>query len=95
MGKTKSVIYEDMTHCLVCGSPYIQVHHIFYGTANRKISDRLGYIAPLCQEHHTGPTGVHFNRLHDEILKRQAQEHYEANTGTREDFISLFGKSYI
>lgn len=95
MGKAKSAIVKCMENCFVCGSPYVQIHHIFYGTANRKISDRYGYVLPLCQEHHTGQTGVHFNKDMDLHFKRLAQEHYEANHGTREDFRREFGKSYL
>ena len=84
-----------MDQCYVCGSPYVQVHHILYGTANRKISDKLGYVAPLCQEHHTGSTGVHFNKALDLHLKKLAQEHFEANLGNRKEFIDTFGKSYL
>lgn len=95
MGKTASVVVKDMKHCYVCGSPYVQIHHIFYGTANRKISDQYGYVVPLCQEHHTGSTGVHFNKPLDLHLKELSQEHFEANYGTREAFIKEFGRSYI
>lgn len=95
MAKITSVIFEDMEHCFVCGSTYVQVHHILYGTANRKISDKLGYVAPLCQKHHTGSTGVHFNKALDLRLKKLAQEHFEANLGNRSEFISTFGKSYL
>ena len=95
MGKTASVIFENMGQCLVCCSPYIQVHHIFYGTANRKLSDKYGYVAPLCQEHHTGDHGVHFNKPLDIHLKRMAQLHFEVMHGSREDFIRVFGKNYL
>ncbi|MGD6877863.1 hypothetical protein [Bacillus infantis] len=95
MGKTASVIFEDMKHCFVCGSPYVQVHHIFYGTANRKLSDKYGYIAPLCAEHHTGSNGVHFNKHLDMHLKKLSQEHFERQIGAREEFRRVFGKSYL
>lgn len=95
MAKRASVIFEDMEHCFVCGSPYVQVHHILYGTANRKISDKLGYVAPLCQEHHTGSIGVHFNKALDLHLKKLAQKHFEANLGNRKAFIDTFGKSFM
>ncbi len=95
MGKVKSVIVDDMEHCLVCGSPYIQVHHILYGTANRKLSDQYGYVVALCQEHHTGSTGVHFNKPLDLHLKKLAQKHFEGKIGTREHFREVFGKSYL
>jgi len=95
MGKTKSVIFKDMEHCFVCGSSRVQVHHIFYGTANRKISDRYGYVVALCQEHHTGTQGVHFNKPLDMHLKKLAQEHFEGLYGARNEFIKTFGKSYL
>ena len=96
MARTASVIFSDMEQCIVCGSPYVEVHHIFPGTANRKISDRYGYVAPLCQYHHTGTAeGVHHNKDFMKRLKQEAQKHYEANHGTRKDFIKTFGKSYL
>jgi hypothetical protein len=91
----KSVIFDDMEHCFVCGQPYPQHHHIFGGTANRKVSDRYGYIAPLCREHHTGNAGVHFNKPLDLHLKKLAQKHFEGEFGARNEFIKVFGKSYL
>ncbi len=95
MGKVKSVIVDDMEHCLVCGSPYIEIHHIIFGVANRKLSDKYGLVVPLCVEHHRGNTGVHQNRDLDLHLKKLAQEHFEAEFGTREYFRTVFGKSYL
>ncbi len=96
MGKVKSVLFEDMDHCYVCGRPYPHHHHIIYGVANRKISDRYGYIAPLCDIHHNmSNEGVHFNKELDLHLKRMAQQHFEKNHGSREDFIKIMGRSFI
>lgn len=81
--------------CVVCGSPYVQKHHIFPGTANRKISDRRGYIIPLCAEHHTGANGIHRNRGMALRWMELAQMHYERNFGSRREFIQEFGKSYL
>ena len=81
--------------CVVCGSPYVQRHHIFYGTANRKKADAYGYIIPLCAEHHTGRHGIHFDPDMANHWKVIAQEHFERHHGTREDFIREFGRSYI
>lgn len=41
----KSIIVEDMTKCVLCGSPNVEVHHAIHGTANRKIAGqvRLNY----------------------------------------------------
>jgi hypothetical protein len=52
-------------------------------------------VLPLCQEHHTGSRGVHFNKEMDLHFKQEAQKHFEANHGSRKDFIKVFGKSYL
>lgn len=95
MGKTKSIIVDRMDNCFVCGSPYVEVHHIMYGTANRKLSDKYGLIVPLCQEHHRGQTGVHFKRSLDLHLKKLAQEKFNAVYGANKSFLEVFGKNYI
>lgn len=94
MGK-KSKLTEDMKHCYICGSSVVQIHHVFGGTANRKISDALGYVVPLCPMHHTGCKGVHANRELDLKIKRDAQRVFEQKDGTRKDFRKLFGKSWL
>lgn len=94
MGKKKSIIVECMDNCFVCGSPYTEVHHIIYGTANRKLSDKYGLIVPLCNEHHRGQTGVHFNRDFDLYLKKLAQEKFNSVYGADKSFVEVFGKNY-
>lgn len=88
----ESIIQSEKT-CYVCGSPYIQVHHIYYGVKNRKISDRYGCIAYLCQAHHTGNNGVHFNIEFDRHLKEECQRAFEQKY--TENFTSLFGRNYL
>ena len=90
----KSPIWDAGKYCVVCGSPEVELHHIFPGSS-RKASDRHGYIIPLCREHHTGDTGIHFNRPMALYWMKLAQRHYEANTGTRDEFRKEFGKSYL
>lgn len=98
MGKDaemKSIIQSEKA-CYVCGTTYnLHSHHICYGTSNRKQSEKYGLKVWLCQEHHTGNTGVHFNKPLDLHLKKLAQEHFEAKYGTREYFRSVFGRSYL
>ena len=91
----KSIIVDCMDNCFVCGSPYTEVHHVIYGTANRKLSDKYGLVVPLCHEHHRGQTGVHFNRDFDISLKKLAQEKFNAVYGANKSFIKVFGKSYL
>lgn len=90
----KSIIVDDLTQCIVCGSPYVQIHHCIYGTANRKNSDKFGLIVPLCMEHHTGRNGVHFNKDFDTYLKKLSQERFEAVYGENMTFQDVFGKNY-
>lgn len=91
-----SIIQEDLTECFVCKTTRnIHRHHVFFGTANRKQSDKYGCVVALCQEHHTGASGVHFNRDLDLHLKKLSQEAFEARFGARNEFIRVFGKNYL
>ncbi len=91
----ESIITKDMDHCYECGSPYVEVHHCLHGTANRRLADKYKLVVPLCPIHHRGNRGVHQNALFDLRLKRTAQEAFEREYGTRDDFRSIFGKSYL
>ena len=72
----KSIITDNLERCYICGKPYPEIHHIFYGTANRKLSDRYGLVVPLCYHHHRGPAGAHFNRKLDDKLKGIAEKRF-------------------
>ena len=81
----------------ISGSTYnLEEHHIFFGTANRKVSEKNGLKVWLTSEEHRGTYGVHgkFGRDLDIKLKQDAQRKYE-ETHTREDFIKLIGKNYL
>lgn len=90
----KSII-QDEKKCYVCGQYHrLENHHIIYGTANRKKSEKYGLKLWLYTEHHRGTKGVHNNRELDLTLKRLAQTVFE-ETHTREEFRNIFGKSYL
>jgi hypothetical protein len=92
----KSIITEDLEHCLLCGSTNnIEMHHVFFGTADRKISDKYGLVVPLCAFHHRGNFGVHGDRTLDLMLKEMCQTIFETKVGSREDFMKLFGRNYL
>jgi uncharacterized protein YifN (PemK superfamily) len=90
-----SVLTNDLGHCFICGRTNPEIHHIFFGTSNREISGKLGYVIPLCTEDHRGNRGVHHNRPFDYMLKCFAQQHFEQNIGNRDEFRKRFGKSYL
>jgi hypothetical protein len=88
-------ILQTEKECFVCKATYgLEEHHCIYGSANRKQSELHGLKVWLCAEHHRGNSGVHFNRELDLSIKRFAQTEFE-KTHTREDFIRIFGKSYL
>lgn len=92
----KSLLQRNKA-CYICGTTLnLHLHHIFYGTANRKLSDADGCVVYLCQRHHTGAAGVHSNRKIDLTLKARCQiEWQKQNNKTIEDFIARYGKNYI
>lgn len=93
----KSII-QNKKVCYVCGTTtWLEEHHIFEGTANRKLSEKYGLKIYLCHRHHTEvPDGIHFDKWLRDRTKQEAQkifmEHYDKTT---EDFIKIFGKNYI
>ena len=72
----KSILQEER-ECWVCRYPYVEEHHVFYGTANRALSEKYGLKVYLCHEHHTGNSGVHFNPQLDKQLKEAAEEKFK------------------
>ena len=89
---------DKKDRCFLCGrNDWIETHHIFNGTANRKKSEKYGLTVHLCHWcHNEPPRGVHFNSDRDLRLKRIAQkeamEYYGWNI---DDFIKIFGKNYL
>lgn len=100
----KSILHnkEDKT-CFLCivladdssQKKVLHEHHVFYGTSNRKNSEKYGLKVYLCPAHHNmSHDSVHFNKDYDEIVKITAQRVFEKDH-TREEFISIFGKNYL
>lgn len=90
-----SVFTDDMDHCYFTGTDPVERHHIF-GGVNRKNSEKYGFIVPLRPDIH--PNGVYAGqsaKLIDVKLKTMAQEYFEREYGTRDDFRRIFGKSYL
>lgn len=88
---------DDMTKCWKCGKFGTEKHHVIFGSANRKQADKYGLLVGLCYEHHRGTSGVHGRdgKHLNEDLKYYAQYAFEQKIGSREDFMKIFGKSYM
>lgn len=94
---SKSIISNE-PRCLICNTTLnLHRHHIFYGTANRKKSEKHGCWCFLCAIHHNmSPHSVHLDHELDLKVKQMTQRTLERDHGwTREKFIEEFGKSYL
>ena len=66
-------------------------HHIFEGP-NRKMSEKYGLWVYLCAKHHNfSSEGVHFNKMLDNFLKREAKRFF-LKEHTEEEFMQAFGR---
>ena len=97
---------KERKTCFLCGrTAYTERHHIFSGTANRKLSEEDGLVVDLCHScHNEPPNGVHFNKDNMHRLHVHGQRIWEmgkiVNDGmtdeqAREAFIKRYGRSYL
>ena len=95
----KSIIQKDRSRCYLCGKNAsfepLDEHHVYGGLGYRDLSEKYGLKVYL--HHHTCHLyGVHKDASLGYELKRnvqkQAMEYYHWSV---DDFIAIFGKSYI
>lgn len=104
MAKT-SLLKTIKGRCYMCGEyTPTEKHHIFGGTANRRLSEQDGlfvYLCPYC--HNIPPRGVHFNPERMATLHKAGQRAFEESLikkGTppaeaRAAFMERYGKNYL
>ena len=100
--KINQSIVSQGYHCYLCeviDDAYnvkdLHLHHIFHGTANRKLADEYGCYCYLCPEHHLyGEDAVHRDHDIDIGLKKIAQLRFEQIHGHKK-FMEVFGKNYL
>lgn len=94
---SKSILQNNKKYYITKSTNNLHKHHIFGGTANRKLSEEDGmWIWLRADWHNMSDYGVHFNKELDLKLKRIAQKRWqEYYHKTKEDFIKKYGKSYI
>lgn len=93
----KSIINEER-RCFICGShQWIEIHHIYPGVANKKLSEKYGLKVPLCHYcHNEPPNGVHFNKAIRRKLQAYAQKKAMKHYGwSIDDFRAIFGRNYL
>lgn len=90
----KSILQNEKV-CYLCHRQYgLELHHIFAGVANRKISTANGFVCWLCHDCHTGTEGAQYNSERNLYLKQMAQAAYE-QTHTHDEWMKLIRKNYI
>lgn len=96
--KRYSIITDHLENCIECGRNNVELHEVFFGTGNRKLSIEDGLVIPLCKLlHHNGNLiGIHKDRELNIKWKKIAQKRWQEYYGkTKEDFIKRYGISYI
>ena len=97
----KSIMQEKDGRCYLCMMLHddysmkpVQEHHVIFGRANRKLSEKYGLKVYLCIYHHTeGPEAVHKNAEIAKMLKASAQRIFR-KVFPELDWMSIFGKNY-
>jgi len=84
--------------CAECGSQYcIEKHHVF-GAANRKISEKYGFVEDFCpschRENSKDKKGIHFNKAMMLRYKQKHQRIFEEQFG-HEAWMELIRRNYL
>ena len=92
---TKSIMQSEKICYLSGRTDWLEKHHLYQG-ANRKLSEKYGLWVYLNHYwHNEPPNGVHFNKENMERLHKEGQRAFEMIHGTREDFVRIFGRSWL
>ena len=106
--RAKTIFPQPEGECFLCARldrwpkyhRNLEGHHIYYG-CNHQQSDRHGFLINLCPHHHRGDERGNKDAVHSEdkndygdYIQRWAQQEYE-KTHTREEFMAIFGRSWL
>lgn len=89
-----SIMYPIQNACYICQKQgLLDKHHVWHGTANRRLSEQDGLYVWLCRDcHHK----LHDKGKLDKWLMIQAEINWMMRYDMSEDdFIKRYGKSYI
>ena len=90
--KERFSVFYELNACCYCGSIYQLTKHEIFEGRNRQNSMKYGFVLPLCLKCH-----IKLQEDADFIdkWKKKAQEYFENNIGTREDFLKIFRRNYL
>lgn len=78
--------------CALCGKcGHLERHHLIFGRGMRALSEKYGLVVPLCRGCHAR---VHKDKAFMDWSRKKGQEIFEKGH-TREEFIEIFGKTYL
>lgn len=89
---------REIKRCYLCDTwGYTEVHHIFFGRANRKLSDKYKLTVDLCPYcHREGSHAVHKNKATAQELHEYGQRKFmQEQNASIADFVRIFGKNYL
>ena len=93
----KSIIQSEKECYITKTTSNLQEHHVFNGTANKKLSEKYGLKIWLHQDWHNDTSySIHGDQSLDDKIKAEIQQKAMDYYGwSVEDFIRIFGKNYI
>jgi len=85
-------VFTTNDRCMVCESTYQLTWNEIFRGRNRSNSMKYGFCLRMCLNcHREYQDDVIFN----ELWHKKAQEYFECNIGTRNDFIKIFRRNYL
>lgn len=82
----------EIKECEICGRfRKLEEHHLIFGRGLRQLADKYKLTIKICRECHAR---LHKNKKLMEWSKRRGQLEFE-KTHTRDEFIKIFGRSYL
>ena len=91
---------KSRDRCFFCGrTGHLEEHHLLSGTSNRDNSEDYGLKVYICNNchflHSKGIVKINDVEIKESDIKAFAQRKWEETYGSREEFIKIFGKSWI
>lgn len=86
----KSILTNDLDHCIICGAKKDNLHEVFFGV-NKVNSMKYDCVIPLCLEHHQE---MHKNKEWQEYWHKQGQRAF-IKAYPHLDFLIIFKRNYL
>lgn len=93
---SKSIMQTEKECFVSRRTDNLHKHHIFFGTANREVSEQNGFWIWLTGELHNQDSkkDIHSTPAFNLKIRQLCQAKYE-KTHTREEFMQLIGRNYL